>query len=453
MISTNRIWFVNRFFYPDHSATSQLLSDLAFHLAGQGRRIGVIASRGVYDDPKVDLPAFEEYRGVAVHRVSRPRFGRDKLLGRAGDYVGMYAAFAGAAARFTQTGDIIVVKSDPPMLSVAIAPVARAKRLRQVNWLQDLYPEVALELGVQALRPLAPGAGGGARNASLKFAAFNVAIGERMSDRLKLCGAPPERIRIVSNWCDDEAIRSLPRESNPLREAWGLQGKFVVGYSGNLGRAHEYATLLSAAEQLREEENILFLLIGGGHLIGRLQAEIERKGPDFEVSISSVSGRESSAAIPVGFRRPLGFVASGDGGTDRPEQILWDRRGRSPDHRRLRSGGRDRGARPAPRLRARGGAGGRVWFRRGHPLARAGSPARRRNGDKRAKHARPMLFETFLPRPLGRRVRLIGKTARRHHLRRAVRFGAFGNELAGVAVVGGEPATPARIGGSSWRFP
>lgn len=277
MISANRIWFVNRFFYPDHSATSQILSDLALHLARRGRQIGVIASRGVYDDPTVVLPAFEDHGGVAIHRVSRARFGRDKLIGRASDYLGMYRAFAVATARLTAAGDSIVVKCDPPMLSAAIAPIARAKRLRQINWLQDLYPEVALGLGLNALRPLAPLLAA-ARNASLRFATFNVAIGERMSDRLKQCGAPPERIRIIHNWCDDEAIRSLPRQSNPLREAWGLQEKFVVGYSGNLGRAHEYATLLDAAEQFRDDQNIVFLFIGGGHLTGKLQNEIERRG-------------------------------------------------------------------------------------------------------------------------------------------------------------------------------
>jgi len=277
MNSENRIWFVNRFFYPDHSATSQIVSDLAFHLAGRGRQIGVIASRGVYDDPQVVLPAFENHGGVAIHRVARARFGRSKLLGRATDYVGMYGAFAAATARLTRAGDCIVVKSDPPMLSAAIAPVARAKRLTQINWLQDLYPEVALGLGLKALQPVAPLLAA-ARNASLKFATFNVAIGERMSDRLKRCGAPPERIRIIPNWCEDEAIRPLPRQPNRLREAWGLQDKFVVGYSGNLGRAHEYSTLLDAAEQFRDDPDIVFLFIGGGHLTGTLKSEVERRG-------------------------------------------------------------------------------------------------------------------------------------------------------------------------------
>ncbi len=272
-----KIWFVNRFFYPDHSATSQILSDLAFHLASQGRGIGVITSRGVYDDPSKVLPVFEDHRGVAIHRVARPRFGREKLLGRAVDYIGLYATFATAAARLAKRGDWIVVKTDPPLLSASIAPVAKAKGLRLVNWLQDLYPEVALELGLKALTPIAPLLAA-ARDSSLRFATRNVAIGDRMSARILKSGVQTQRVAIIPNWCDDQAIRPLPAQDNPLRGAWGLHNKFIVGYSGNLGRAHEYQTLVDAADLLRAQTDIVFLFIGGGALTSRLKVEIARRG-------------------------------------------------------------------------------------------------------------------------------------------------------------------------------
>ncbi|MBG0799942.1 hypothetical protein IYW40_00115 [Methylocystis sp. H4A] len=57
-------------------------------------------------------------------------------------------------------------------------------------------------------------------------------------------------------------ITPLPRAGNPLRATSGLEDKFVIGYSGNLGRAHEYATLLDAAELLRDQPEIGFLFIG-----------------------------------------------------------------------------------------------------------------------------------------------------------------------------------------------
>src|SRR5262249_2364813 len=64
-------------------------------------------------------------------------------------------------------------------------------------------------------------------------------------------------------------ISPVSHADNPLRRSWGLADKFVVGYSGNLGRAHEFETVLSAAERLRGFP-IVFLFVGGGHQFDRL---------------------------------------------------------------------------------------------------------------------------------------------------------------------------------------
>ena len=78
-----RIIFLNRFFHPDHSATSQILSDLAFHLAGCGHDVCVVTSRQRYDDARAERPDAETIRGVEVHRLATTGFGRSALLGRA----------------------------------------------------------------------------------------------------------------------------------------------------------------------------------------------------------------------------------------------------------------------------------------------------------------------------------------------------------------------------------
>jgi colanic acid biosynthesis glycosyl transferase WcaI len=146
-----------------------------------------------------------------------------------------------------------------------------------VNWLQDLYPEVAVGLGMKALSPFAPLLVA-ARNASLRAATCNVAIGDKMSERLLESGLRPELVTVIPNWCDDSTIKPLSPQDNPLREAWGLKEKFVVGYSGNLGRAHEYQTILDAAEHLRARTEFVFLFIGGGALTNGLKSEVEQRG-------------------------------------------------------------------------------------------------------------------------------------------------------------------------------
>jgi glycosyltransferase involved in cell wall biosynthesis len=274
----SRIIFLNRFFFPDHSATSQILGDLAFHLAGLGRDVHVITSRQRYEDAGAELPEHEVVDGVSISRVPTTRFGRAGLIGRAFDYLSCIRAMGRAVARLAGPGDVLVAMTDPPLLSVWAARAAARRGARLVNWLQDLYPEIAAELGVPLIKGPLAGALAAMRNRSLRAAAVNVVIGQAMAARLRALGVPAETITAIPNWADDEAITPVAAAGNPLRHEWGLQGKFVVGYSGNLGRAHDIDTVLAAAERLRDDPRIVFIFIGGGRQFAQLAAEARARG-------------------------------------------------------------------------------------------------------------------------------------------------------------------------------
>lgn len=279
-----RIIFLNRFFWPDQSATSQMLTDLAFGLA-EGtppHDVIVITSRLSYDDPAALLPAEETAHGVRILRVRTSRFGRAGLAGRAVDYLTFYLSAALMLARVAHRGDIVIAKTDPPLLSLAVHPVARLKGARVVNWLQDIYPEVAQAVGVlrgplrlvaSVLAPL--------RNASLRRADANVVLGTRMAARAHAIAPAHQAVVEIPNWADSATIRPVPHAQNALRAAWGLADAFVVAYSGNLGRAHETATLLSAMEQLAASPapmRVVWLFVGGGAQVAALKADVARRG-------------------------------------------------------------------------------------------------------------------------------------------------------------------------------
>lgn len=278
MILSNNTVFVNRFFYPDNSATAQLLSDLAFDLAAAGRDVTIVACQQLYNAPATKLAAFERIEGVAVHRVRTTRFGRGSIAGRAIDLASFYVAAFARLMTIVGRGDVVVAKTDPPLLSILAQAVARLRGAHVVNWLQDVYPEVAGALGVKAARG-APGRVLTAwRDASLRSARMNVVLGERMAAHITAAGVSPEQIAIAPNWSDERAVEPLPHDANPLREAWGLQDKFVVGYSGNLGRAHEWRTMLAAAAALQDDPRIRFLMIGAGHHTTALREAAEAAG-------------------------------------------------------------------------------------------------------------------------------------------------------------------------------
>ncbi len=273
-----RLIFLNRYFFPDQSATSQVLSDLAFHLTEGGSNVHVVTSPQLYEDPQARLPACEMLRGVTVHRVFSTRFGRTSLIGRALDYLSFYASTTLKVIGLARAGDIVIAKTDPPLISIPAMWATRIKRAKFVNWLQDIYPEIAEETGV----PFAKGFAGRLlailRDASVKAAEANVTVGEQMAVRLKSRSVASSRIQVIPNWCDDEDIVPVSQSDNPLRREWGLQDKFVVGYSGNLGRGHEFDTLLAASERFRDDPHVAFVLIGGGQSLEELRLVVKARG-------------------------------------------------------------------------------------------------------------------------------------------------------------------------------
>ena len=273
MSCLGRVIGVNRFYAPDHSATAQLLTDLAEHLAAAGVHVTVVTSRQRYDDAKAELPATEVRHGVTVRRVWTSRFGRHWLPGRLIDYVSFYVAALIALLRLTRRGDTVLAKTDPPLISVVAWLAAWIRGARLVNWCQDLFPEVAASLGLRwaagpvgrELRRL--------RNRSLRAAELNVALCERMAKHLMMEGVPSERITVIHNWADGELIRPISREHNGLHREWGLEGRRVIGYSGNLGRAHDLAAMQAFVTAMSEADPaLLFLFIGGGAGFAELQA-------------------------------------------------------------------------------------------------------------------------------------------------------------------------------------
>jgi glycosyltransferase involved in cell wall biosynthesis len=274
-----RAIFVNRFYYPDHSASAQMLTDVAAGLAAKGWEVTVITSRLSYDDPALTYPPRSEEAGVRIIRVATTRFGRAGLLGRAADYASFYAASFFSLLRHARRGSVVVMKTDPPLLSVPLGLAARLKGARRVNWLQDIFPEAAAELGLGLARGPIGAFVKVLRNLSLRRADRTVVIGPRMEKRVTGMGVSRAKITEIQNFCDEEAIVPVEPSENPLRAAWGFgPDDFVVGYSGNLGRAHDLGTFLGAAERLRGETGIRFLFIGGGHLRRELEAEATARG-------------------------------------------------------------------------------------------------------------------------------------------------------------------------------
>jgi glycosyltransferase involved in cell wall biosynthesis len=277
---SRRIVFANRYYDPDQSATSQMLTDLAKGLAANGFDVHVVSSRQLYDDPGTRLAPDETLFGVRIHRVATTRFGRNRLLGRAMDYASFYVTCAIKLLELLRRGDVLIAKTDPPLLSILAAPIAKAKRAALINWQQDVFPEVASHLGANPLPSWLDKCLRRVRDASLHAARMNVLIGGRMREYLAARGIPVSKLCVIENWADDHAIQPKPAAASALRTRLGLIDRFVVCYSGNLGRAHEFETLLGAADTLKGEPAFMFLIIGSGAKMEALKRGVATRALD-----------------------------------------------------------------------------------------------------------------------------------------------------------------------------
>jgi len=268
-----KIIFINRFFYPDHSATSLMLSDLAFYLAEQEYDVYVICSHQSYDQSTDLLPKKESINGVTVCRITTSNFGRNWLPGRVIDYLSYFLGMGWELFQILKSNDIVVAKTDPPLTSVVTLTISKIKGARHINWIQDLFPEVAKALGfnnyfLTLLQRI--------RNWSFKHSIKTVVIGEVMKSTLLEEGLDESSIQIIPNWSDSDIVYPVESISNPLRDIWNLRGKHIVGYSGNMGRVHEFDTIIAAANELKDNSSITFIFIGDGPQKQHIKKQVER---------------------------------------------------------------------------------------------------------------------------------------------------------------------------------
>jgi glycosyltransferase involved in cell wall biosynthesis len=263
------ILFINRVYPPESGATGRVLEQVAVRLKEAGWGVTVLTTAGEQSGPGAVVRD-----GVKVNRVGGFH-SKSSLVARAAGYALMIPSLLIRALKLPRA-DVVVTMTDPPMLAV-IGPIVRLlKGSTLVHWAQDLYPEVAEEAGVFKRGGIVAGVIRALSTASLKAHDLVVSVGRCMSERLSRRGIPPDRMKFIPNIGMEREIVPCGSGANPfrIRNAISLE-TLVVMYSGNLGRAHEFGTVLEAARLLRDqgEREILFLFVGEGP--SRLAAERE----------------------------------------------------------------------------------------------------------------------------------------------------------------------------------
>jgi len=258
-----KILLLNQAFYPDVVATAQHLTDFALALAERGHEVTVVSSRRAYEHPETIFPAGENWRGVKILRVFSTRFGKQAKWRRAADFAS-FLFFSSVRLLFLPRHDVVVSLTTPPLISFLGAWRAKLWRARFAYWVMDFNPDEAIAAGWLRADSFAARFLERLSRFSLHRADAIIALDRFMRDRIVAKRINPAKVAVIPPWSHDRHAAFDAAGRAAFRAAHGLDGKYVVMYSGNHSPVHPLDTLLRTADQLRSQTDIVFCFIGGG---------------------------------------------------------------------------------------------------------------------------------------------------------------------------------------------
>jgi len=262
-------------YYPEPIGIAPLMTELAEGLVRRGHQVKVITAMPNYPERKIyagyrnKLYVKETRNGVDIERcyvAVRPKPG---LVARA-MLDGSFAVLSFVKAVSSWRPDVIL--STSPSL-IACLPVAATKllyRCPSVLSLQDILPEAAVQTGlisnklaIKVFEQIEKFAYASATKISVITPSF--------AQNLKAKRVPSGKIACISNWVDVAFVKPMPKENNAFREAYGLENKFVILYSGNIARTQGIHTIIRSAAQMQQNPDIQYVIVGEQRQLAELE--------------------------------------------------------------------------------------------------------------------------------------------------------------------------------------
>lgn len=259
-----KVLFITQVYAPDTVSVSQHLTDLAERLSLKGCEVDVISSRYQYEDPSVFYATNEMIFDVSITRIRHAHFKKGNPVLRAINMLTFNVALTLKLFCYRGKADVIIGTTVPPFSALVGILAARLKKAQFHYWVMDLQPELSISSGLLKRKSILAWIFTHFGNFIIRNSDKIYSIDQFMSDYLVERGA--SRGKIITNpvWPVVLGRYEGDRLSNPFRVANNFGEKIVVMYSGNHAYVHPLCTLLEAARLLRDQEEFVFVFIGGG---------------------------------------------------------------------------------------------------------------------------------------------------------------------------------------------
>jgi len=281
-----RVLFLPAYFSPEHAASSYLGDNRYEKMAEEGMEMELYCptpTRGIsYEVRKKYKKIRKEsmYKGkLHVHRF--PLYGEGKVtILRAFRYFfqTFIHFFFGVFGKDARKCNVLFISSTPPIQGAMGAIVKKFRKIPLIYNLQDIFPDSLVNNGLAKKDSFLWKVGRILENFTYKNADKIIVISEDFKKNIIAKGVPEEKIVVIYNWVDQNAVIDISREKNKLFDIYGLdRSKFYVTYNGNIGMSQNMDMLLEVAESFLPIKEIQFVLVGNGAYLDQVKNIIIRK--------------------------------------------------------------------------------------------------------------------------------------------------------------------------------
>lgn len=255
--------FFTQLYYPDITTTAIIMTDLAEDLVTYGHNVGIVCAQPTYQVEESGLK--KEFRNnVSVKRVRTFLFDKNKIIGRILN--GTSCFFSMLIHIFaTNKNSILVFNTNPALLPFLGFIVRKIRNQHYLVLVHDLWPELPANTGIIKKGGLLYKIIDFLMKESFMYASGIIAISNKMKERiLKKVPEKKNNIYVLHNWADEDRLYPVEKAKIRKFEDLGLSKKKIVMYSGNLGRYQPLEVMIGAANELKDNKDILFLFVGNG---------------------------------------------------------------------------------------------------------------------------------------------------------------------------------------------
>ncbi|RNF39514.1 glycosyltransferase family 4 protein [Planococcus salinus] len=281
MKNKKKISFVINYFYPDLASTAQIMTELTSEIQNDFDITVIAAQPGYAGERKSVKKIFEKdcLDSMKVIRIKLPEVDKNSKLSRV-RYIVSYFVLANIALLKERKTDIIYTISQPPILGGLIGSIGKfLKGSKHVYNIHDFNPEQAAAVSYtnnQLVFKIAKFID----NINCRYADHIVMVGQDMGETLakRFKGRNVPAYSVVNNWTDEDEILPLGKEHPVVADFLqqnGLQDKFIVAYSGNIGLYYDLENIIRIAKDFTNIPDLVFLFIGEGAVKHRMQEYVE----------------------------------------------------------------------------------------------------------------------------------------------------------------------------------